>query len=172
MNDFEKRAATLFQRAEETLQVEFRMMFNDMSARGVLASSMTMQRALTIYEERMSAALTQLQKEVATQIEYRGRKWKAAMASIHNALNQIEHTAPITFERVSKLTRNQNVALGAYGPTLNAIFRRLHEQADEFAEGWTAPPAKSWHERHPLVYGALSATGGAILGWIGGAITG
>jgi hypothetical protein len=121
---------------------------------------------MQIVEERSSAALDQALAEAAKLIEHRGRKWRAAMAGIGEALDN-NHA-----ERLGLMQKPMNLAdrtgstsvRGAVDREMAAITARLRQRLADFSEGWTAPVPKQWKDRRPLAYAILLLAIGAISG--------
>jgi hypothetical protein len=137
----------------------------DHASRGLLRSGATATKSLEIFESHTSAALSKSLDETAKQIEHRGRAWKAATALIAEALD--EHLGQARDVLAKPLS-----AAGATGDSsaarevdkrISAMGERLHRQLEEFTEGWTAPQAKPWKERHPNLDRLAFALIGAVI---------
>lgn len=163
MDKLETRAQELFGRAHSAIADDFQGMFADHSAKGRLGSGTTIIRAIEIFRRRMSEALTQIQTEVGGQVEHRGRRWRAANRAVLAALEHATQGREAMFADVVLLSRAEGAAERVMNERLDEVVQDLRRQLSEFAEGWTAPRPRGWHERHPVFYAAISALVGAGL---------
>jgi len=98
-------------------------------------------------------------------VQSRGRAWDSGTAQIEAALKRHLELGP---ELLAAEMQTRNPSWSADAPILREHFdpkaQELLESAREFREGWTAPPGKHWHERHPMWWAAILLVLGAIAG--------
>jgi hypothetical protein len=171
--DYRQRAEANFQASCEAMSSAIAALTARHAADGVLQSGATIRKALAIYEEETSKALTQTLNEIAKHIEHRGRAWRTATIQVRSALESHLATTPAPIERALHfaVTTGDNAAKRAADTLLRASADRLRTQLTEFVDGWTAPKAKPWKERHPnldrfvfLIIGAAITAGAGLLG--------
>lgn len=172
MSSFRSRASDLFTRMEKTIESDLNNMFAEHSAHGRLGSGTTALRAIEIFKARMSEALLQLQSEIASQVEHRGRQWRKACADVSAAIDDAKVKTPDIFANALKHSRVTGSGKRVFDERLSEAFNELHTQLRDFADGWTAPNAKGWHERHPVLYALLMVLAGALLGSVATLLTG
>jgi hypothetical protein len=163
---FYRRAVTTFERGDGALQEAITGMLADHSAKGRLGSGSTAIAARRIFEEHTSRALDQVLGEAAKLIEHRGRDWQLAMSGIGSALHDRLTQAPEKLSRAVKLSgaRDSKSALSALDRELSQMRQRLVTRFVDFRDGWTAPVAKPWPDRHRVLYAVGLLLLGAIVG--------
>lgn len=165
--DYRTRAAENFAVGRESIAVDVEALIADHAYRGLLQSGATAKKSLEIFKSHTSAALSKSLNEAAKQIEHRGRAWKVATGLIAKALD--EHLK-LTREALAKplsiagATGDSSVAREV-DERIAVMGERLRRQLDEFAEGWTAPQAKPWKERHPNLDRLLFMLVGAAISY-------
>ncbi|WP_298093325.1 hypothetical protein [uncultured Sphingomonas sp.] len=139
--DYRGRTTELLNRASLKIKAGCATMHTDHSARGCLQSGNTIIRAIEIWTETSSQYL------------------ETALAHAVNAPNLL-----------SGSFRLANPAGGSGGSTIRAAHSLLAEAHGklsatiaDFRDGWTAPRAKKWNERHPIAFALLMAGIGAVL---------
>lgn len=165
MKDYRSRATDILRQAQDRVSADCRQMHAEHSAKGLLASGSTAKRAVSIFQERMSEALTQILGEIAKIIEHRGREWSAAMSAVASALDEELSAAPALLEPSFRLARvGEGSAQSAAHALIDRASQELRQQLSEFSEGWTAPEPKRWSERHPLLYAVMLLVAGSLIG--------
>lgn len=163
--NYRDRAAENFAVSREAIAADIRALIADHASRGLLQNGATAKKSLEIFESHTSAALSKSLDETAKQVEHRGRAWKAATASVAEAFD--EHLGKARDALAKPL-----IVAGATGDSsaarevdkrITAMGERLRRQLDEFSEGWTAPQAKPWKERHPNLDRLVFALAGAVI---------
>jgi hypothetical protein len=167
MIDIERRAAVLFSQAREAIDTECRAMHAEHSAKGLLGSGATAKRAVAIFASQLSKALNQAMAEVAMQVEHRGKAWTVAMAVLSKGLETQIAGAQEVLAPSFRLARLPGPsAQKAVQDLIDKCGDDLREELRAFEEGWTAPKAKGWSERHPVAYAILLLLLGSLVGAI------
>lgn len=163
--NYRTRAAENFAVGRESIAADIRALIADHASRGLLQSGATAKNSLEIFESHTSAALSKSLDEAAKQIEHRGRAWKSATGSIAEALDEhLEQTRDVLAKPLSAAGANgDSSATREVDMRIAAMDERLRRQLDEFTEGWTAPQAKPWKERHPNLDRLVFALIGAVI---------
>lgn len=163
---FRERASASFQRDDRDMQEAITEMLALHSAKGRLGSGSTAMAARSIFEEHTARALDQVLGEAAKLIEHRGRKWQLAMDGIEVALRDRLEQASEKLARATKLSgaRESPSAMSVLDRELSEMCVRLETRLADFRDGWTAPVAKPWPDRHRFLYAVGLLLMGAILG--------
>lgn len=163
--DFKGRADQLFAAREKAIGGALDAMMAEHSAAGRLESGATAKAAVHIFESHTSAGLAQALAEMAKQVEHRGRAWDKAADSISASLeDQIARARVILEVPLRHASVNEGTAAGrAVDQLISESGDRLRSQLREFQDGWTAPQAKAWKDRHPYLDRAVFAIFGAIV---------
>ncbi len=88
---------------------------------------------------------------------------------IEEALNTHISAAPNYMQKVSQVVDGRasgSSVSRAVKERLNSVGERLRGRLAEFRGGWTAPVAKPWKDRRPLLYAILLLLIGAIVGQV------
>jgi len=174
--NYSQRCATVMLASSRAVRMDVGEIITKHAAEELLGSGPTIRRSISTFEKQTLSAVEQLQGEFAAKVEGRGREWKKAMQAIDLAIDGQLRSATHLLERPFTIAAgtpgkpapaDSNIA-AAIEDELRAVGVRLRDQHKAFSEGWTAPLGKQWHERHPLIYGALSAIGGAAIAVIVG----
>lgn len=165
--DYRGRTMELLNRASLKIKADCATMHADHSARGCLQSGNTIIRAIEIWTETSSQHLETALNAFGATIDTRGRRWGRAMREAQDALDAHAVNAP---NLLSDSFRLANPAGGSGGSTIRAAHSVLAEAHGklsatiaDFRDGWTAPRAKKWNERHPIAFALLMAGIGAVL---------
>jgi hypothetical protein len=169
--NFPKRCVDVFTRANQALRAELGDLLVKHGADGLLQSGSTIRLSIAAFEKHTLTAVDSLEREFALLVQSRGREWKRAMDSIDEAIHGQLHSAKHLLERPFRIAAGEpgkpasagSAIARAVDDELRGVGKRLLEWHAAFSDGWTAPPGKAWHERHPLLYAALAAVGGGLL---------
>lgn len=173
------RCVNVFANANQALRVELGEIIAKHATDGLLQSGATIRRSIEAFEKHTLTAVETLQQEFAVLVQARGREWKRAMDAVEIAIAGQLSSARHLLERPFRLARGMpgepapagsNIA-NAIDDELRGVGERLRQRHVAFSEGWTAPLGKPWNERHPILYAALAAFGGALLTAVFGALT-
>jgi plasmid stability protein len=159
------RAAATFERRENELQEALTAMLAQFSSKGRLGSGAAARAGMKLFEEHTRGALDEVLSEASNLIEHRGRAWRAAMRGIGEALNAHLAAAPEKLSRVAHLSgaRGSPSAMEQLTRELAGMNERLDTHLADFRDGWTAPVAKPWSERHRFVYAVGLMLVGAVV---------
>ena len=163
---FRLRAQSAFDRSRVSMDGKIEEMMGDHAAKGRLQSGATVKAAVRIFEDHSNRALRQTLDEAAKLIEHRGRAWTDAMDGMSEALDSHLAKAPEHLAKAVHVADHANTpsVAQAFDELLLELGTRLRGQIAEFRQGWTAPLAKKWQERHPLMYAVALLLIGAAVG--------
>lgn len=169
--NYPQRCVVVFATANQGLRMEVGEIIAKHAAEGRLQSGATIRAAIRAFESHNLTAITALQQEFGNLIQSRGREWKRAMSAVDQAIEGQIRAARHLLERPFRIANGSPGYPAPSGASidtaiddeLRGVAKRLLEQHAAFSEGWTAPVGKQWRERHPIIFGALAAVGGAIL---------
>lgn len=169
--NYAQRCADVLAGANQALRVELGDIVARHAAEGLLRSGATIRRAIVAFERHTLTAIEALEKEFALLIQSRGREWERAMNAIDAASRGQLRSAKHLLERPFRLAKGKagdpappgGAIANAIDDELRGVAERLSKRHTAFREGWTAPPGKPWHERHPILYAAFAAIAGALL---------
>jgi hypothetical protein len=163
--DTKARAVDLFTVAANHTLADCKAIAAEHSAKGILGSGATAKRAVRAFEARGSEALRQMLDELAKRVEHRGKAWRTGLAAVEEALDGYMADGWNILGSTIKLARaDTGSAREAIDGMLAWVKRDLHKELNAFRDGWTAPRAKAWRERHPALYAVILLIVGAILG--------
>lgn len=169
--DYRGRAAELLNRASVKIKAACDTMHADHSAKRHLRSGATITRAVEIWNEITTDHLKIALAEFGATIDTRGQQWKRAMQEAQAALNSHSAAAANLLEPSFRLAgakeKGNGAAMRAADGLIKDAHGRMSDVIADFRDGWTAPRAKKWNERHPIIYALLMAGIGAALA-IGG----
>jgi hypothetical protein len=156
------RAVRVFAAAGIKIVAEQRAMHARQTKDHLLQSGKTLRVAARIYEDETAAAIDLATDAVGRRNDDRGRAWRREMQDVRDAL--AVHAAK-AIDLVSSTTRIAAPADGVQliTPLIEEANKRLAQRVDDYAEGWTSPKGKRWHERHPALYGMAMMIVGAII---------
>jgi hypothetical protein len=165
------RCAQVFLSTNRALRIEVGEIIARNAADGLLRSGATIRASVAAFEKHTASAVALLQTEFSSLIPSRGREWKGAMGAVDQAIEGQYRSARHLLERPFTIAAGPVGTPAPNGPSIaNAIddeLRSAKERAAQqhaaFSEGWTAPLAKPWHERHPILYALGAAVAGSIL---------
>ena len=122
-----------------------------------------MAKVIRAVEDSTAAAVSECLADIGKATEHPGRQRKAMLAKLEAALAiHLDWAETQAIERFTKMGMDRVIT---HAQPLLAMARDRHfARIVDFREGWTAPPAKVWRERHPVYFGMGSALSGAILG--------
>ena len=169
--NYAQRCVDVFSNTNQAVRVEVGEIIARHAADGLLQSGATIRRSIAAFENHSSSAVKLLENEFASLISARGREWSRAMLAIDQAIEGQYRSARHLLERPFRIAAGTEGTPAPNGPSIaNAIDDELQRAKEKtrlehaaFSEGWTAPMAKPWHERHPLLYALGAAIGGSIL---------
>jgi hypothetical protein len=165
MDDVATRAKSVFAQARARIGDDCDQMHATHAAKGLLGSGATVKLAVRAFHARSSEALKQLLEEIAKRVEHRGRAWAKAMSAVSLGLDEQIALAPEILAKSFKLARVSGTATEqATAGLISKAGQDLHAQLAEFRDGWTAPKAKRWQERHPVFYALFLLVAGSIIG--------
>lgn len=141
------------------------------AAKGLLASGATIRAAVRATSEVTHDAVSKALAGIESVTEHAGNKRNAMLAELTDAL--AAHHEAIEASAGAALAK---IGLGndvRHAARLFAAERERHvELITDFREGWTAPSGKPWHERRPILAGALLAAIAFAVGWAGKSLIG
>lgn len=165
MQDIAERAKFVFGQARDRIAEDCNQINADLSAKGAFGGSATATLAIRAFQTRSSEALKQLLGEVAKAVEHRGRAWAKVMGTLSGALEEQIASAPQTLSKSLGVIRTIS---GSGERAINDLIAKagedLRAELAEFRDGWTAPRAKRWTERHPVIYALFLLVIGTIAG--------
>lgn len=165
------RYRRLFERAAEDFDGRMRAIVASQRAKGVLKSGATIKAAVRATSEATHQAVQSALTGIGSVTSHAGGERVAMMAELREGL--AVHHAAIEARAAEALGR---VGLGNDVPHAARLFaeeRARHaELIDDFAEGWTAPTAKPWAERHPVLFLLVTILASIALGWVAKSLIG
>lgn len=165
------RYRRLFERAIEDFDGRMRAIVASQRAKGVLKSGATIKAAVRATSEATHQAVQSALTGIGSVTSHARGERVAMMAELREGL--ADHHAAIEARAADALGR---VGLGddvRHAARLFADERTRHEELiDDFAEGWTAPTAKPWNERNPVLFLLVTIVAGIALGWVAKSLIG
>ncbi|HJS13172.1 hypothetical protein [Sphingopyxis sp.] len=165
------RYRRLFERAIKDFDGRMRAIVASQRAKGVLKSGATIKAAVRATSEATYEAIQSALAGIGSVTSHAGGERVAMMAELREAL--AEHHAAIEARAGDALGR---VGLGSdvrHAARLFAEERGRHEELiDDFVEGWAAPTAKPWTERHPVLFLLVTILASIALGWVAKSLIG
>ncbi|MBA3652300.1 MAG: hypothetical protein H0W66_12665 [Chthoniobacterales bacterium] len=156
----------LFSDAESDLSIKLEALFANHAAKECLQSGATIKAAVAALDEITSATIAEALRGIAAVTKHAGRKRKGLLASLDQRITKHDSKA----EEVVRM-RIEGIGLGSdfkhARSLIDQAFAKHHAMVSDFAEGWTAPSDKLWHERYPVLWGIALAAIGAALGVLG-----
>jgi len=160
------RNARLFRESRRLLKLETKAITHRNAARGLLKSGGTIKEIVRALDEKTVAALTDALGGIAAITDHAGPKRNRLIDQLQ--ANLVDHQ-----ESAKEIVRVaiERIGLGSdFTHALSLIEEaqlRHREMIADFGEGWTAPMAKPWKDRHPLLFALMVAVIGAIIGVVG-----
>ena len=153
-------------RVDDEIEAELAKMLARHAAEGKLQSGATLKESVRIWEACTRAATTKLLKEYAELVQSRGKEWRKAMSSVAESVDAQHGGAAQLLSGPFRLATGGDGGVAIHGAMqlLDAAAVDIQEEVKAFADEWTAPRPKFWHERHPIIYALASAFVGAALG--------
>lgn len=165
--DYRNRATELLNRASIKIKAACDTMHADHAAKGHLRSGATIIRAVEIWSEITTDHLKIALAEFGATIDTRARQWKRAMQGAQGALNLHSAAAADLLEPSFRLAGAKEKGNGSAMRAADGLIQDAHARMSaviaDYRDGWTAPRAKKWNERHPMIYALLMAGIGAAL---------
>ncbi len=178
--NYNQRCVDVFATCNRNLRNELGEIIASHAAKGLLQSGSTIKRYNEAFETLTSAAVAALQTEFAAVVHDRSGEWARAIKAIGDAIEGQLYSAKHLLDRPFRIAdgkpsepapKSGSIAR-AIEDELQQCAARLRSQHAAFADGWTAPLGKPWHERHPLLYAILAAIGGALIATLLNALAG
>lgn len=165
------RYERLFRDARRHFDDEVRAIFSRHAADGLLQSGKTIKVVVRALDAATLAAITDALAGIAVVTDHAGRQRKRLVELLTASL-AVHHG--LIIERAEKAISQIGLAADFKHalPLIEMAKVRHAETVADFEEGWTAPVAKPWKERHPILFAAVVGIMGIILGWAGTAIFG
>lgn len=166
MQSVGERSRQLLAQSNDELHRALDAMYGDHLLHGRLSSGLTGREAIRIYQEVRGAALAECCDALAKRVAHRGRNWRSGMDEIREALNSTFEGDEVYLDALRLNMRCQQgdpVDMGLR-VLLQEARAALHKELDAFAEGWTSPSPKAWHERNPVIYAMILLLLGALIG--------
>lgn len=169
--NYAQRCVDVLADSNQALRIELGEIIARHAADGLLQSGATIRRSIAAFERHTTSAVQALEQEFSALLQSRGREWKRAMDSIDTALRGQLRSARHLLERPFRIANGKagepapagSAIANAIDYELRDVGERLRKRHAAFSEGWTAPLGKPWNERHPILYAAIAAIGGALL---------
>jgi hypothetical protein len=145
----------------------------DHAAKGLLKSGATAKRYNQAMQDELITAIGEALELVSKKTDHAGRKRTRMLDHLRV---QVRHAGKYYGD---SLAGKVNMVVGASGDA-NAAFEQLRrdslkralDEVDKYDDGLTAPKDVRWHQRHPILTGAVAALITAIVGTIVVALSG
>jgi hypothetical protein len=157
------RNERLFREAMRRFTQEIDAIFARHAAAGHLKSGGTIKALVRAMDDTTAAVVNDGLNGIAAVTDYAGRKRKRLIEEFTKSLDG-HHKSAVAVIRIALERIDLESDFPQAGPMIEMAKRRHHERIADFAEGWTAPIAKPWKDRHPLTFALLVAAAGAALG--------
>lgn len=157
---FEALCERVFSSAEESYNVETEKLMARHNAEGRLRSGSTVVGLVEIMEKTAKAAVDECLAAISKRTENSPRYRPQMLATLTEALDAYFERMTEISEGVEKRLRLPSIPIN---DRITAAKSNCEHRIAAFGEGWTAPTAKPWHERHPILYGLSAAAAGAVI---------
>jgi hypothetical protein len=155
----------LFNEATDAVTADLKAIYAEHSAKGLLRSGATIKRAVACYEARMTEAVDQSCRAISIRHSKASLLWRRNFKALINFLEAYFQRTGDGIGPAIKIA-GQDIDSSA-GKAGSALFRaaqgRLVRRVSDYAAGWTADDAKSWHEKNPIKWAMLLLFLGAIV---------
>lgn len=158
---FEVLCERVFSSAEDSFNVETEKLLSRHSMEGRLRSGSSVVGLVDIMEKTAMAAVEECLAAVARRTESSPRYRPPMLATLSKSLEAYFERMTAISQGVEKRMHLPSIPIG---DRITAAKSNCEHRIATFGEGWTAPTAKLWHERHPILYGLSAAVLGAVIG--------
>jgi hypothetical protein len=157
------RSRRVFNQAERILGEKIEAIRHRNSARGLLKSGPTIKAFVCAADEQTDRAVAEALEGISAVTQHSAPKRKKLLKELRNALS-IHHIT--MYQRVKSATEGIGLASDFKHavPLIKKVETRHYERITDFAEGWTAPPERPWHERHAILVALGTGVAAALVG--------